>query len=69
MKIRRFTTAESGSGVVTRTDDVLDTSIPEVTDVANIWGFDAIPNLPLSQEVLLRLPRPRALRSSPLGAC
>lgn len=53
MKIRRFTTAESGQGVLTRTDDVLDTSIPEVTDVANIWGFDTIPNLPLGPEAIL----------------
>lgn len=54
MKIRRFTTAESGSAVMTRVDeDVVDTSIPEVTDVANIWGFDAIPNLPLQAKTIL----------------
>ena len=54
MKIRRFTTAESTTGVVTRSDDVLDTSLPEVTDAANIWGFDAIPDLPLAPGEILR---------------
>jgi hypothetical protein len=52
MKIERLTTAETATGVVTRTDDVLDTSLPDAMH-ANIWGFDAIPDLPLSPEQLL----------------
>ena len=53
MKIRRFTTAEGTSGVVTRTDDVTDTATRAVTDVLNIWGFDKIPNLPVGPEHVL----------------
>lgn len=53
MEIRRFTTAETPTGVVTQTDNVLDTASRESTDVINIWGFDAVPNLPLGPEHVL----------------
>src|SRR5271165_690390 len=53
MEIRRFTTAETPTGVVTRTDNVLDTASRESTDVINIWGFDAVPGLPLRPEHVL----------------
>jgi hypothetical protein len=53
MEIRRFTTAETPAGVVTQTDNVLDTASRESTDVINIWGFDAVPNLPLGPEHVL----------------
>ena len=53
MEIRRFTTAETPTGVVTRTDDVLDTASRESTGVLNIWGFDAVPDLPLRPEHVL----------------
>lgn len=47
MEIRRFTTAESPSGVVTQTDTFLDTAHSDLLGVANIWGFDKVPDLPL----------------------
>jgi hypothetical protein len=53
MEIRRFTTAETPAGVVTQTDNVLDTVSRESTDVINIWGFDAVPSLPLGPEHVL----------------
>jgi Cupin domain len=53
MEIRRFTTAETPAGVVTQTDNVLDTASRESTDVINIWGFDAVPNLPVGPEHVL----------------
>ena len=53
MEIRRFTTAETPTCVVTQTDNVLDTASRESTDVINIWGFDAVPNLPLGPEHVL----------------
>jgi hypothetical protein len=53
MEIRRFTTAETPTAVVTQTDNVLDTASRESTDVINIWGFDAVPNLPLGPEHVL----------------
>jgi hypothetical protein len=53
MEIRRFTTAETPAGVITQTDNVLDTASRERTDVINIWGFDAVPNLPLGPEHVL----------------
>jgi hypothetical protein len=53
MEILRFTTAETPAGVVTQMDNVLDTASRESTDVINIWGFDAVPNLPLGPEHVL----------------
>ncbi len=50
MEIRRITTAESVKGVLTQTDDVLDTASRKVTDMLNIWGFDEVPPLPLRPE-------------------
>lgn len=53
MEIRRFITAETPTGVVTQTDNVLDTASRESTDVINIWGLDAVPNLPLRPDDVL----------------
>ncbi len=53
MEIRRVTTAETPSGVATQTDDVLDSAHAQVTDVVNIWGFDQIPDLPVTSEQVL----------------
>ncbi len=51
MKMRRIVSAESKAGVVMQVDDLLDT---ETADrVTNIWGFDAIPELPLTPEQVL----------------
>ena len=51
MKIRRVTTAEAPSGVVTQADDVFDTSTVETgIDVFDIWGFDKVPDLPVKPE-------------------
>ena len=51
MKMRRIVSAESKAGVVMQVSDVLDT---ETADrVTNIWGFDKIPQLPLSPEQVL----------------
>jgi len=50
MKIRRITTAESDAGVATQVDDLTETSTRKVFDSVNIWGFDAIPDLPLRPE-------------------
>src|ERR1700722_393948 len=51
MKIRRIVSAEGKTGVVMQVSDVLDT---ETADrVTNIWGFDKIPQLPLSPEQVL----------------
>ena len=51
MKMRRIVSAEGKAGVVMQVDDLLDT---ETADrVTNIWGFDKIPELPLSPEQVL----------------
>jgi len=50
MDIRRFATAETPTGVITQTDDLLDTAYRESVDVINIWGFDRVPDLPLRPE-------------------
>ena len=51
MKIRRIVSAEGKAGVVMQVDDLLDT---ETADrVTNIWGFDKIPELPLTPEQVL----------------
>jgi hypothetical protein len=54
MKIRRFTTAEAPTGVVTQTDDVFDSStVKGVPHIFNLWGFDEVPELPLRPEQVL----------------
>ena len=53
MEIRRLTTSETPTGVVTQTDNILDTASRESTDVVNIWGFNAVPHLPLRPEHVL----------------
>ncbi len=53
MDIRRITSAEAPSGVVTQTDDILDTASRTSTDVVNLWGFDKVPDLPLRPEQVL----------------
>ena len=51
MKMRRIVSAEGKAGVVMQVDDLLDT---ETADrVTNIWGFDEIPQLPLTPEQVL----------------
>ena len=50
MQIRRITTAESDAGVLTQVDDLTETGTRKVFDSVNIWGFDAIPDLPLRPE-------------------
>ena len=51
MKMRRIVSAEGKAGVVMQVDDLLDT---ETADrVTNIWGFDKIPQLPLTPEQVL----------------
>jgi gentisate 1,2-dioxygenase len=51
MKMRRIISAESKVGVVMQVEDLLDT---ETADrVTNIWGFDNIPQLPLTPEQVL----------------
>ena len=51
MKMRRILSAEGKTGVVMQVSDVLDT---ETADrVTNIWGFDKIPQLPLTPEQVL----------------
>lgn len=50
MKIQRIITAEGQSGVATRIDSI-DTAA--VQYLSNIWGFDQIPELPLTPEQVL----------------
>jgi len=50
MQIKRIITAEGKNGVATRTD-TFDTST--IDFLTNIWGFDQVPNLPLSPEQVL----------------
>jgi oxalate decarboxylase/phosphoglucose isomerase-like protein (cupin superfamily) len=51
MKMRRIVSAEGETGVVMQVDDLLDT---ETADrVTNIWGFDEIPQLPLTAKQVL----------------
>lgn len=51
MKMRRIVSAETKAGVLMQVDDLLDT---ETADrVTNIWGFDKIPQLPLTPEQVL----------------
>jgi hypothetical protein len=51
MKMRRIVSAESETGVVMQVDDLLDTDTAD--RVTNIWGFDSIPQLPLTPEHVL----------------
>jgi hypothetical protein len=53
LRIRRFTTAESPTGVRVQVDDVLDSSAAGATDVVDIWGFDKVPALPARPEDVL----------------
>ena len=50
MQIRRITTAESNAGVDIQVDDLTETGTRKVFDSVNIWGFDAIPELPVRPE-------------------
>ena len=51
MKMRRIVSAETKAGVVMQVDDLLDT---ETADwVTNVWGFDKIPQLPLTPDQVL----------------
>ncbi|ALK31110.1 MULTISPECIES: cupin domain-containing protein [Burkholderiaceae] len=51
MKMRRIVSAESKAGVVMQVSDVLDTDTAD--RVTNIWGFDKIPQLPLTPDQVL----------------
>jgi hypothetical protein len=51
MKMRRIVSAESKTGVIMEVTDLLDTNTAD--RVTNIWGFDQIPELPLTPEQLL----------------
>ena len=50
MQIKRIITAEGTNGVATKTD-TFDTST--IDFLTNIWGFDRVPDLPLSPEQVL----------------
>ena len=50
MKIQRIITAEGQSGVATRIDTI-DTAA--IKYLSNIWGFDRVPDLPLSPQQAL----------------
>jgi hypothetical protein len=66
MNIRRIITAEGISGVVTQTDDIVDTSNAG-SDAFDIWGFDEIPELPVRPEQVFG-PYERLGNFGPLGA-
>ncbi len=51
MKMRRIVTAENKSGVVMQASDLLESTSADLT--TNIWGFDQIPNLPLTAKQVL----------------
>ncbi|HTW34383.1 MAG TPA: cupin domain-containing protein [Rhizomicrobium sp.] len=52
MKIRRFVTAETRSGVAVQMTELLETTAPDLLPT-DIWGFDQLPNLPLAAEQVL----------------
>ena len=51
MKLRRIVTAESKSGVVVQASDLPETTMAGLP--TNIWGFDQLPTLPLTDEQVL----------------
>ena len=51
MKMRRIVSAEGKAGVVMQVEELLDTDSAE--RVTNIWGFDKVPELPLTPEQVL----------------
>ena len=63
MKIQRIVTAEGKSGVATKIDTI-DTA--KVDFLTNIWGFDKVPNLPLTPEQVLGEYKPLGM-FGPLG--
>jgi oxalate decarboxylase/phosphoglucose isomerase-like protein (cupin superfamily) len=65
MKMRRFVTAESKSGVVVQASDLLESTSADLP--TNIWGFDQLPNLPLTAEQVLGEYRQKGL-FGPKGA-
>jgi hypothetical protein len=46
MKMRRFVTAESKSGVVVQATHLLESTSADLS--TNVWGFDRLPNLSLT---------------------
>lgn len=50
MKVRKIVTAEGSGGVATKIE-AIDTD--EIKNLRNIWGFDQIPDLPLSAQQTL----------------
>ena len=63
MKIQRIITAEGKSGVATRIDTIDTTTVDFLT---NIWGFDKVPDLPLTPEQVLGEYKPLGM-FGPLG--
>lgn len=65
MNIRRIVTAETKSGVEVQTTDLLETTSADLP--TNIWGFDQLPNLPLTAKQVLGEYRQKGL-FGPKGA-
>ena len=63
MKIQRIITAEGQSGVATKIDTIDTTKVDFLT---NIWGFDKVPDLPLTPEQILGEYKPLGM-FGPLG--
>lgn len=63
MKIQRIITAEGKSGVDTKIDTIDTATVDFLT---NIWGFDKVPNLPLTPEQVLGEYKPLGM-FGPLG--
>jgi hypothetical protein len=63
MKIQRIITAEGKTGVATRVDTIDTATVPFLT---NIWGFDKVPQLPLTPEQVLGEYKPLGI-FGPLG--
>jgi hypothetical protein len=63
MKIQRIITAEGKTGVATRIDTI-DTATADF--LTNIWGFDKVPELPLTPEQVLGEYKPLGM-FGPLG--
>ena len=63
MKIQRIITAEGKTGVATKIDTI-DTATADF--LTNIWGFDKVPDLPLTPEQVLGEYKPLGM-FGPLG--
>src|SRR5579859_2848677 len=63
MKIQRIITAEGKSGIAIKTDTIDTTKVDFLT---NIWGFDKVPDLPVTPEQVLGEYKPLGM-FGPLG--